>query len=561
MALTYGFYNSVDHDRMYNAAQISSLFDGIINDGVFSSVGSCFQTTANAGMTINVGSGRAWFNRTWTNNDTLLPLVIETAHAILNRIDVVILEVDQTEVVRANSIKILKGTAATDPLVPALTNTELVHQYDLAQIYVGAGVTAITQDKITNRVGQGTYPLATGVMATITIDAFIAQWHAEFDTWFSNVQAQLEGNVVTNLQNQINLRLPLAGGTMTGNIILAGAPTADLHPSSKKYVDDIKSREPIGTIQTALANPWGAKGLLCNGAAVNQGTYPDLYTLSSSLVGGPWTANAIPATAPNMQVLNGYFIAFNGAQIYYKLASNPTGAWTTVATNIANPISHITYGNGYWCVQTSGTYQIWYLATAGAPTATWVQNTTHGIPTSGQTYGNLIYGGGYFITGYVQTNTTAVFYLAKKADPTGAWTTGINTNEYGGGGYVGTISYEPTTALFVIQGMYYDGSWLQCWLTSSSNLSTFNRAYQSSSEYVKTKCIQYYNGTWYGVHTTTGNGDGLVSASTLAGLGASSAGTKVSSLPSSYTLYGRVNGLWANLKNLKILWMSQFHLS
>jgi hypothetical protein len=159
----------------------------------------------------------------------------------------------------------------------------------------------------------------------------------------------------------------------------------------------------------------------------------------------------------------------------------------------------------------------------------------------------LIYGGGYFITGYVQTNTTAVFYLAKKADPTGAWTTGINTNEYGGGGYVGTISYEPTTALFVIQGMYYDGSWLQCWLTSSSNLSTFNRAYQSSSEYVKTKCIQYYNGTWYGVHTTTGNGDGLVSASTLAGLGASSAGTKVSSLPSSYTLYGRVNGLWIAL--------------
>lgn len=32
--------------------------------------------------------------------------------------------------------------------------------------------------------------------------------------------------------------LPLAGGTMTGAIVLAGAPTIDLHASTKKYVDD-----------------------------------------------------------------------------------------------------------------------------------------------------------------------------------------------------------------------------------------------------------------------------------------------------------------------------------
>lgn len=32
--------------------------------------------------------------------------------------------------------------------------------------------------------------------------------------------------------------LPLAGGTMTGNLTLAGAPSADLHAATKKYVDD-----------------------------------------------------------------------------------------------------------------------------------------------------------------------------------------------------------------------------------------------------------------------------------------------------------------------------------
>ena len=40
MALTYGFYNSLNGDRKYNAMDISRLFDGLIKDGVFMSIGS-----------------------------------------------------------------------------------------------------------------------------------------------------------------------------------------------------------------------------------------------------------------------------------------------------------------------------------------------------------------------------------------------------------------------------------------------------------------------------------------------------------------------------------------
>ena len=34
MAVTSGFFNSVNHDRLYDAEQLSSIFDGIIIDGV-----------------------------------------------------------------------------------------------------------------------------------------------------------------------------------------------------------------------------------------------------------------------------------------------------------------------------------------------------------------------------------------------------------------------------------------------------------------------------------------------------------------------------------------------
>ena len=42
--------------------------------------------------------------------------------------------------------------------------------------------------------------------------------------------------------------LPLVGGTMTGNLTLAGAPTADLHAATKKYVDDNIPSVPVQSV-------------------------------------------------------------------------------------------------------------------------------------------------------------------------------------------------------------------------------------------------------------------------------------------------------------------------
>ena len=72
MSISYGFYNSINHDRKYNAEQISSIFDGIITDGVYHSIGNAFSVTPGTDMSVNVASGRAWFNHTWTLNDAMI---------------------------------------------------------------------------------------------------------------------------------------------------------------------------------------------------------------------------------------------------------------------------------------------------------------------------------------------------------------------------------------------------------------------------------------------------------------------------------------------------------
>ena len=189
MAVTYGFYNALNHDRLYDAIQMSSIFDGIIRDGIFSTIGDTMIVTApEDGMYVNVGSGRAWFNHTWTLNDTAYPIEAEQAEVVLDRIDAVILEVNSSAEVRANSIKFLKGTPSSNPVKPTLTHNAEVNQYALAYVRIRAGQTTIFQSDIENAVGTDETPFITGVLQQVSIETLLKQWEAEFNTYFTNFQ-------------------------------------------------------------------------------------------------------------------------------------------------------------------------------------------------------------------------------------------------------------------------------------------------------------------------------------------------------------------------------------
>lgn len=203
MSFTYGFYDSINHDRTYNARQMSEIFDGIINDGVFESIGSKFMVSAVSGMQIKVGSGRAWFNHTWTNNDSDMPLTLDAAEPLYKRIDAIVLEVNENQDTRANSIKIIKGTPASTPSKPTLINTDGIHQHILAWITINGGATAITQANIENAVGTSATPYVTAILQVTNVDQLLAQWDAQFGEWFRNIQSQMEGDVATHLQQQI----------------------------------------------------------------------------------------------------------------------------------------------------------------------------------------------------------------------------------------------------------------------------------------------------------------------------------------------------------------------
>ena len=181
MSVSSGFFNSLNGDRKYNAAQMSAIFDGLIIDGVFASIGTAFAVKAAGGLTVNVGVGKAWFDHTWTVNDSILPMTAPEAEVLLDRIDAVVLEVNGTESVRENTIKFVKGNPSSAPSRPTLTNEGNVHQYPLCYIYRKYGTVVINQADITPMVGTESTPFVTGILQTISLDELLGKWQDELD--------------------------------------------------------------------------------------------------------------------------------------------------------------------------------------------------------------------------------------------------------------------------------------------------------------------------------------------------------------------------------------------
>nr|DAN81032.1 MAG TPA: Receptor Binding Protein [Caudoviricetes sp.] len=204
MAFTCGFFNSENGDRKYNAEQMSAIFDGIIADGVFTTIGDHMAVSAGTGMQVLVGTGKAWFDHTWNVNDAAYPLAIAASDVTLSRIDAIVLETNHSDSVRLNKLRVVQGTVASSPVKPTLTNSEKVHQHPLAWVTVAPGVTQIAASSIENAVGTAACPFVTGIIATTAIDDLFNQWNGEFDEWFDNLKAQLSDNVVANLQRQID---------------------------------------------------------------------------------------------------------------------------------------------------------------------------------------------------------------------------------------------------------------------------------------------------------------------------------------------------------------------
>lgn len=197
------FFNSVSHDRTYKAEDWAEYFASFIGNGVFPVPSTGLQVAANDGMKLTVKTGKAWINGYFYFNTGDLAVTLETADGQLNRIDRIVVRWDLTN--RIMSVKVKSSAFSAKPSAPTLQRDADIYELALADVYVGAGVTAITQSNITDqRLNTSLCGVVAAVVDQIDTEAFNAQLQA----WFAEYQSlsAAEYNTLVSYMNSLKLQ-------------------------------------------------------------------------------------------------------------------------------------------------------------------------------------------------------------------------------------------------------------------------------------------------------------------------------------------------------------------
>lgn len=197
MAVTYGFFNSINGDRTYNADQISEYFLKLISNGVFATPSDAMQVTATTGLVVKVSPGWGFINCKWIKSDSDVFLQLDAADITFDRIDRVVMHLDTNDAHRSISIEVKTGTAAATPTAPELTRTGGVYELSLAQIKVSANSSVVVQADITDeRPNTDVCGYVTGLIDQIDTTNLFAQFTNAFNTWFDDIKDEVKSTTI-----------------------------------------------------------------------------------------------------------------------------------------------------------------------------------------------------------------------------------------------------------------------------------------------------------------------------------------------------------------------------
>jgi hypothetical protein len=195
-----GFFNSINGDRLYNADQMSRIFEGLITDGVYESVANKLAVQPSNGMTIQIATGRGWFNKRWVENSTPYKITLEASDVVLSRYAAICVRVDTNDSGRTAQPYVKYSEYGSAPSKPTMTRSETVNEYCLAYVYIGAGVKEITASNIEDTRGNNEVcGWVTGLIQQLSTTTLFTQWEALFTDWISSLQDLINENTETML--------------------------------------------------------------------------------------------------------------------------------------------------------------------------------------------------------------------------------------------------------------------------------------------------------------------------------------------------------------------------
>lgn len=190
MAITFGFFNSVNDDRLYNAETFNTYFEGLISqNGVYENVDDSLAVAAGSdGLTVTVAPGKAIVNSHWVKLSAVETLTLATAHNLFGRYDMVTLRWNSAT--RNITLQAVTGTPASTPVRPTPTISDTIVEIVLAYVLVPANATSLTGGNIYDqRANTAVCGYITGLIKQVDIADLFAQYEARF----AALENQLEG--------------------------------------------------------------------------------------------------------------------------------------------------------------------------------------------------------------------------------------------------------------------------------------------------------------------------------------------------------------------------------
>ena len=184
------FFNSVSHDRTYKAEDWAEYFASFIGNGVFPVPSTGLQVVAGSGMNVTVRAGKAWINGYFYQNTGDLTVQLATADGQLNR---------------TITTKVKSSGFSASPSAPAVQRDADIFELVLADVFVAAGVTAITQSRITD---QRLNTSLCGVVAAVVDQIDTAAFNAQLQAWFAEYESLSEEqyNSLASYMNSLKLQ-------------------------------------------------------------------------------------------------------------------------------------------------------------------------------------------------------------------------------------------------------------------------------------------------------------------------------------------------------------------
>ena len=237
----------------------SNLATAVVPDSMSVQISDGVGWLANAN-----GDGIVFWNDSEQTNGSKLTLTHDVADGVLDRIDRIVVTWETTNYVALPTISILKGTASSTPVPPALTNNNIQRQISLAKVSIPAGVVSLKPQMVTDeRLDPDVCGLVT---ETIKVDTSTMQ--SQFESLLKAIQNELQNleagtgvelkklkftdvlvpsaNFVddtTYTDFPLRAEVPLDGvlGTMTPEVILgvADATSGNFAPVSETYTGGI----------------------------------------------------------------------------------------------------------------------------------------------------------------------------------------------------------------------------------------------------------------------------------------------------------------------------------